>query len=147
MAAAFRRYLFTERAAEVFGFGAGMAWTILHDSHPSIKIQFGSPPINSSGQDNAPDAEEPSRFKVSIKPPEKDNDSDPTHPINQSEKSSKLSIIENPLSTLLFGAVSGFIVSIGSTFVSGIMPFRLKPLVPICLTLSVVNSAYELYRK
>lgn len=56
---------------------------------------------------------------------------------------SQFSIIENPLSTLLAGSFNGVIYSVCASFVGGCLPYNLRPCVPICLGLSMINNMYK----
>jgi predicted nucleotidyltransferase len=47
--------------------------------------------------------------------------------------------IENPLSSILIGAIMGFITSIGSTIVSSFVPARFRFIIPLAVTASCVN--------
>lgn len=47
---------------------------------------------------------------------------------------SKMEILKNPLSTLCEG------------FINGMFPYSYRPLIPICLGFSVINSAHKYFR-
>jgi hypothetical protein len=120
------RYLSSEKACKMFGFCAGMAWSILDNESAPIKIYYEREITHNE------------KFKYSEN-------------YNYSEKYnasiSKASILENPLTSLFWGSINGCFMAWCSTFVSGCLPYTARPLVPIFLTLSVLDNCIRNIKK
>lgn len=102
------------------GFVAGMVYTIFGDKQMCPKINY----------DN----------EIT------DRDGNQTN-TNVKVDSSQLSVLENPLYTLLIGSINGAIYGMCATFVGEMLPYKIKPLVPIFLSISMINSVYKWTKK
>lgn len=105
-----------ENVITSIGFTAGMVFTMFNDKQMCIKANYDNKTTDKNGN---------------------------TKNTNVKVDSSQLSILKNPLSTLLAGSLNGLIYSVCASFVGRILPFSYRPLIPICLSISMINSAYK----
>jgi len=56
---------------------------------------------------------------------------------------SELSIFQYPLSTLFTGCINGVLYGMCSSFVAGLMPIQLRPIVPFFVSLSMIDTVYK----
>lgn len=107
-------FLGQENTIKSAGFTAGMIYTICGDQQMCVKVHYENQTTDKGG-------------KIT----------------NLKVDTSQLSILENPLSTLLVGSINGVIYGMCSSFVGGMLPHKFRPLVPICLGMSMLSSAYK----
>lgn len=105
-------FLGQENTIKSVGFTAGMVYTIFSDKQMCVKVHYENQTTDKGGKIT--------NFKVD---------------------SSQLLILENSLSTLLVGLINGVIYGMCASFVGGMLPYKFRPLVPICLGVSMLNSA------
>jgi hypothetical protein len=58
---------------------------------------------------------------------------------------SELSIRQYPLSTLFSGCINGVLYGMCSSFVAGLMPIHLRPIVPFFVSLSMIDTVCKAY--
>jgi hypothetical protein len=114
----FLQYLSSNQACIIFGFGAGMIWSIIDDKTAPLKIYFDRQ-ITTLKKDTYS-----KKYNIDIL---------------------KLSFFEDPITSFSQGCINGYLIVCCVTFVSEYLPYTFKPLVPMWLTLSVVNSVYKKY--